>query len=349
MHEDPADFQALATENTRAWKSFLKLFFASLVAMSGAIYLLFLGVDPFDSGRLTNSPGIGIVADVPRYAAASLGRDATFNSAVIGNSHGQELDPTRLSNDRALSFIQLTVSATGPREQMAVLRWFVRHHQRIGAIVMVADAVWCTGDRSLPPISPFPFWLYDDNSAKYLLHVFQTPSLVRVWRRALLSLGVLTRTRRDGYSDYEQDPALQAREFRPNIPVGFRPAPPMVRAPEEPLPAVELLRTALADIDADVPLIVVIPPMFFSALPAAGSADADHLAQCKGALFELVGERSRGAFLDFAVDDETARNPDNFFDLKHYRSPVARLMEARIASALEALETASDRKRAPTE
>ena len=39
-----------------------------------------------------------------------------------------------------MRFVQLTVPGTGPREQLAILDFFVRHHPRIGALVIVADA-----------------------------------------------------------------------------------------------------------------------------------------------------------------------------------------------------------------
>ena len=67
-------------------------------------------------------------------------------------------------------------------------------------------------------------------------------------------------------------------------------------------------------------------------MPAAGSAEGDLTAECKGALARLVKER--GAFIDFAVDGELVRDPINFMDASHYRAGVAREIEARIVGAL---------------
>jgi hypothetical protein len=36
------------------------------------------------------------------------------------------------------------------------------------------------------------------------------------------------------------------------------------------------------------------------------------------------------------VDGEIARNPKNFMDEVHYRAPIARIIEADVASALSA-------------
>jgi hypothetical protein len=70
-------------------------------------------------------------------------------------------------------------------------------------------------------------------------------------------------------------------------------------------------------------------------LPASGDPNANLISQCKGALAEEVtSQRLRGAFLDFEVDGEIARNPENFMDGAHYRAPVARMIQARVAAAL---------------
>jgi hypothetical protein len=335
MQDDPTEASVMKPEDAHAWRRFLKLFGIALTALPAAVYLLLLALDPFDSGRLTNYSVLGVVDESPRTANVSRGRDPSFNSAVIGNSRGQMLDPERLSHDTGLSFVQLTIPGTGPREQLTVLHWFARNHREIGAIVMVADPVWCVRDPALPPPNPFPFWLYSDDTSEYLSNIFETRSLTHAWRRTLMWLGLRKRSRPDGYWDYEvgRTPA-----YRPTIPIDFTPASLSARPPEEPFPANERLRIALADLAADVPVVILVPPTFYSELPAVGTPEADRLAQCKGSLSELARGRSRGAFLDFEVDGEIARNPENFLDTMHYTSTVARQMETVVASSLRALE-----------
>ena len=101
-----------------------------------------------------------------------------------------------------------------------------------------------------------------------------------------------------------------------------------------------LLQTTLASLDSDVPLAIVVPPAFFTELPARGDSNAELIAQCKGALEEVTSRRKRGVFLNFEVDGEIARNPKNFMDKVHYRAPIARIIEADVASALSALPAA---------
>ena len=168
---------AMEADSIRVWRHFMKLFAAALVAILAVVYALILLIDPYDSGQLTGYAVFGVVDESPRTANVSRGRDTQFNSAVIGNSRGQLLDPKRLSHNTGLRFVQLTVPGTGPREQLTLLRWFIRHHRQIGAILLIADPVWCSQDPEPSLMNPFPFWLYTEDTSEYLINVFHTQSL----------------------------------------------------------------------------------------------------------------------------------------------------------------------------
>jgi len=77
-----------------------------------------------------------------------------------------------------------------------------------------------------------------------------------------------------------------------------------------------------------------MPPMIASDLPRPGTRSAARLAACKGALARFVAGRPHSNFLDFRVDDPLTRDRKNFLDPVHYRAPVARRMEQRIAESL---------------
>jgi hypothetical protein len=126
----PSSMQAVSAAG---WRGFAALFLMVFVGGSALIGLLILAIDPYDSGRFPSLGLTGIVDQNPRTASVSRGRDARFNAAIIGNSHGQLLSPARLDEATGLRFVQLTVPGTRPREQTAILDWFVRHHARIGA------------------------------------------------------------------------------------------------------------------------------------------------------------------------------------------------------------------------
>ncbi|MGB9056960.1 MAG: hypothetical protein WCC50_00470, partial [Pseudolabrys sp.] len=83
-----------------------------------------------------------------------------------------------------------------------------------------------------------------------------------------------------------------------------------------------------------VPVVLVMPPFFANNIPRTGTREAARLAACKSALARLVAARPHSNFLDFHVDDPLTRDPKNFLDPVHYRAPVARRMEQRIAESL---------------
>jgi hypothetical protein len=291
---------------------------------AGVVFALVILIDPYDSGRFGLIGIKGISDESPRTANASRGRDPRFNAAVIGNSTGQLLKPAELSQATGARFVQLTVPGTGPREQLALLHWFVRHHPRPDALVIVTDTAWCTDDPELRLLNPFPFWLYSDNDLEYLGRLFSSRALDRTVRRVQLALGLRTPSAPDGYWDYEQ---LGHAEYRP--------APSPVAPPEAAMdfPAIQPLANFLAGIP-DIPVVLVMPPVIASNLPPPDSYRSARLAICKTALAGLVAGRPHSNFLDFRVDDPLTRDQSNFLDPLHYRAQIARRMEARIAESL---------------
>ncbi len=85
---------------------------------------------------------------------------------------------------------------------------------------------------------------------------------------------------------------------------------------------------------ADTPVIVVMPPQFYTLLPAPGSPKAAEFNACKAELASRVRARARGGFLDYLTDTPIARNPENFMDAEHYRANVAQAIEKDIAAVL---------------
>ncbi len=276
-----------AAASAAGWRGFVALFLATFVGGSVLIVLLVLAVDPYDSGRFPSLGIVGIVDENPRTASVSRGRDARFNAAIVGNSHGQLLAPARIDRATGLRFVQLTVPGTGPREQVAILHWFVRHHARIGAIVIAVDRAWCTPDASPPMTNPFPFWLYGESDREYLANLFSIRSLDVGFRRVMLALGLRTPSDPAGYWDYETG---HEWNFRPAIP---NDAPGTVESmkKEFSFPAVALLADELNRLPGGVPVVVVMPPVFFTELPRPGSEDAARLDQCK----QVDRPRGRGS------------------------------------------------------
>jgi hypothetical protein len=317
-----------SSSDGQTWGRWLATFVFTSALGACVVFALVILVDPYDSGRFGFIGIKGIRDESPRTANASRGRDPQFSAAIFGNSTGQLLKPAELSQATGVRFVQLTVPGTGPREQLVVLRWFVGHHARADALVIVTDPVWCTDDPTLPILSPFPFWLYSDSAIEYLGQLFSSRALGRLVRRVQLGLGLRTPSARDGYWDYEQ---LGHGEFR-SAPPPNEPAD-IAAVGDTQFPAIERLADLIAYV-SNVPVVLVMPPMFASNLPRPGTREADRLTACKVALARLVAGRPHSNFLDFRVDDPLTRDQKNFLDPIHYRALVARRMEQRITESL---------------
>ncbi len=314
-----------------AWRRFVMIFVLIFGGGLALLFVLIIAIDPYDSGRFPSFMPTGVSDENQQTASASNGRNPIFNAAVFGNSHGMLLSPARLEKLTGLAFVQMTSPGSGPREQMLLMRWFMQHHPHIGAFVLAADQTWCTHDRAIPMLYQFPPWLYGDSNLDYLAHLLNTRAVTTAYRRVLLALGFIKPTDPDGYWDYE---AGRIWNFRPEIAPGGTLAPILSDAVDRAFPALEALDKVLADLPPDTPVIVVMPPQFYTLLPASSSHKAAELAACKAELASRVRARTRGGFLDYLTDTPIARNPENFMDAEHYRANVARAIEKDIAAVL---------------
>lgn len=319
-----------------SWRRFA----VAAVAGAAAVLLAVLGsayaIDPYDTGRSSLFEKPGVRPQGPRTAGASRGRDPAFDAAIFGNSHVQLLSPERLRASTGLPFVQLSVPATGPKEQLVMIDWFLRHHREPRVLVIGADERWCTSDPELPNDKPFPFWLYARGRLEYLRGLLRYDILEELPRR--IGYVLSARARRasaDGYWDYEpaygdlgyaSDPKLRARlaqrveNYVGNATGRF--------------PAAARLRALVAGLPPDLAVVLVFPPVYATALPSPGSPGAAADRACKSALAEAVAGHRRAAVVDWRVDRPEAHNADWFFDHTHYRQPIAMLVEKDIAGAV---------------
>jgi len=325
--------------NERRWLVWARLYLGVLLFALAATFLLILAIDPFDRGTGLALLPAGIVDESPRTANVSRGRDSRFNAAIFGNSHIQLLDPARLSRLTGLSFVQLSTPGTGPREQAALLGWFIRHHTDSGALVIGVDEQWCGQDATLPLSNPFPFWLYGGET-QYLANVLGSRSVAFAWRRIRLATGMAERTDPAGYWNYELG---RIWAFQP--PVDNRAAvdlSPRPAAKALPFPALDHIDAALGVIGTRTRVIFVMPPRHYQSLPVAHSPAADQLAACKYDLQQRASER-RGALLDFLLDSPLTRKAENFWDHDHMRMNVAQMIEQRIGEQLQGFSGTENR------
>ena len=298
----------------------------------GTAYVL----DPFDTGRSPLVLKPGVRPQGPRTASASRGRDLAFDAAVIGNSHIQLLSPERLKALTGLSFVQLSIVATGPKEQFVVLDWFLRHHTQPRALVIGADRLWCQPEFAGWNGAPFPFWLYSRSLLDYWRGLFRYEAVAQIPRRLayLLSSGA-RRARPDGYWDYEpaQTAADAANGPARRAALESRSDDYIANATGR-FPAAERLRDVVAGLPPETAVVVVVPPTYRSLLPTRGSpGDAANRA-CKAALAAAVGGRPNTAVLDWRGDRPELHDPTQFFDRTHYRRSLTEMVEREVADAI---------------
>jgi len=320
-----------STSDAGRWRRWLAAYAAASVVLGAVLAAGLLALDPYDTGRFALLPSRGVPDFGQRLAFASIARRPEADTAILGNSTIQLLDPRRLSELTGRTVVSLAVPGTGPREQLAIAEWFVRHHAE-GAPMLVfgIDAAWCTTESPVPLTNPFPFWLYGRSRLDYALDMMRFQSLEAAWRKLELLAGRGRAARRDGYHDYDTGHVWHDPEFPEPAPAAAR---AKAAAPGD-FTAPPLLRAFLAGLPAADRVVLLIVPRHESALPPEGSAAAETIAACKAAYATIAAGRPGTRLLDFLVDDAMVRADENFWDQIHYRGPVARAIEDRLAVAL---------------
>jgi hypothetical protein len=303
--------------------AFLTVFFGGI----GLIYAFLLVVDPWDTGRFPTPMPPGVSDIERRTATASRGRDPRFDSAIFGNSRTYSIGPEKLSKATGYEFVSLGTPDAGPRELTQVARYFLQFHPKPKAIVFSTDERFCDHDPSIPMRNLFPFWLYRGN-IEYLANLLSTRTVRAAQWRINLALGRVAPTDPRGYLDYE---AGKTWNFHPPAAPEAAPPPGPVKA-DASFPGIEMFDGLLAELPRETRFILLMPPLYATALPRTGTQEAADLVACKAALARRLG-RQGVAFLDYQVDDPVSRDPRNFMDMKHYRNNVARIIEDGIIGA----------------
>lgn len=319
------------------WRRLLVFYAASLLLLALILGAILLALDPYDSGRFALFDG----NDVPRFGqrltAASLGRRAGFDTAIVGNSTVQLLDPARIGAASGRAVVSLTVPGTGPREQLVVADWFLRHHPGAATrgLVFGIDGRWCRGDGRLELTNPFPFWLYSRSAVDYARHMMRLKSVEAAARKVKLLLGREAGASWDGYSDYEAGRVWDPAAVRQRLAKQTTEAKPMDEtATGTEFAAMALLQGFLARLPRSAAVVLVLPPRYHAAVPPPGSAAAARQEACRQALEALVAARPGTRLLDFLSHPVTSDDATEFWDLLHYRARVARRIEAAVAAAL---------------
>ena len=302
-----------------------------------SILALMVAVDPYDSGRFGWLGIEGVTDKIEVTADASRARDPHFDSAIFGDSTAQILNPAGLSPATGVRFVQLVAPGAHPRGHLTILDFFLQHHPRVGALVIAIDEPWCTRDPAPPPRNSFPFWLYKGSPLEYASRLFSWSAIDRLVQRIAIGLGKRQRMNPDGYWSYEEvwppgerQPVITPREQ----------SPPFTGKVSDVFPIQALLADALRRLPADVPIVLLVPPTFYTLVPPPGSLAAVEHEACTTAFKRIVAGRPHSNLIDYRVDNALTRDPANFADLIHYRAKIARKVEEGITASIRLGEAA---------
>jgi hypothetical protein len=104
------------------------------------------------------------------------------------------------------------------------------------------------------------------------------------------------------------------------------------------LPALARLDASLRELPGLPPIVLWMPPHFRNDQPPPDTAEGRNLAACKEALRDWAQRRGRAVFLDLATDTPESADPRNFLNPSHISNRYMRLLEPRIAEALNRLK-----------
>ena len=102
-------------------------------------------------------------------------------------------------------------------------------------------------------------------------------------------------------------------------------------------PVADKLREVAAGLSQDTALVVVFPPNYVNFLPPPGTEPAYRDAACKRAITEAARTHARSAIVDWRVRRPENQQASQYFDMSHYRQPIAGALEKDIARALAEL------------
>ena len=317
----------------RIWRRSAAIYLGCFVALLGGFLVAVILIDPYDTGYFPSLIGPGLVDDNDMSNPVGRGRDPHYDAGIFGNSHGLLIDPARLSPATGSRFVQLTTLGAGPREEMALIRYFLRRHADAGGLVLIADQTWCTHDPALP--NPwalagydFPYWLFGNSRWRYLAHMLSIRPWGLIRRRVLFAEGRVAPLDPAGVAEYPKSWNLALAVDTPS-------------EPDFPLngaqistqwPAIDRLEALMARLPRAVEIVVVMAPIYAGLLHGPDTRQGAELAACKVRLAGALARR--GAFLDFLVDSPLSRERANFIDLHHMTPNVARAIEPRVVDAV---------------
>jgi hypothetical protein len=193
--------------------------------------------------------------------------------------------------------------------------------------------------------------MYDDNRWNDYLYLLNIATLEITGRLIGYQLGLYReRVRPDGYQNFtppeQQYDLVKARK---NIWVSHEPqappdlAPPAL-SPEERrallFPALPWLDEALARMPGSLKVLAYMP-VHVAAQPWPGTRTAAVEAECKTRIAE-IGRRHGAKVIDWRIASPLTREDSNYWDMLHYRVPIATRIAEELGDAVRTGKTSDN-------
>jgi hypothetical protein len=327
------------------WKRLLLAGLAAAVVTS----LLVLGtvtvIDPYDVFSFSPSFDRQPITGQRGLSVAALARKSAYDSAALGSSTVELLDPVDLNTLFGGSFVNLSIWGGSAWEQNLAGQLFARHHPFARTIILGIDSYWCGGGIQ-PRMSPNQFqeWMYRETSPADIPRLFHMAALWDSWEQ----LDYIRHLRKsaaavDGFEDIFAHNEYSLKRARERIYGTPEPKPiPVIDQAEvatlsknHPYPNHVYLPEILDALPLSTAKILYFVPLHIYGLNSAGTDTVAMYEGCKSSIVEIAKRYRNILVLDFMIDSPMTRDDQNFWDRAHSQPKTGRRTMELTANVLQ--------------
>ena len=329
----------------KPWRRFAAIFVAVFAGafVCGVVFIVLL--DPYELFPFSLPIERPIISIDQRQTYAQIIRSHRFDSLIVGSSTSRTIDPSVLDRKFDARFANLSISAGIAKEQLAIIRYFLRKIGPPKVIVIGLDHVWCdrAADRAVSIAGDFPDWLYDDNRWNDLPNILNKNMIdlsVRLVRYHLKLYG--PRIQPNGYDvgdpyAWLYNPSRAREMIWGEQHLWALPASPEPDLPPEDratmtFPALAWIDEVLAQLPPTTVKILAFMPVHIAAQPWPGSQDAVNEWECKERA-AAIGRRRDATVIDMRIASPLTFKDENYWDKLHTRAEIGRMVSETIADA----------------
>lgn len=323
------------------WRRFFAVAMATAVGLAAAVYAFVAIIDPWDILPLSPAWPRAPISSNQRFSFASLARSPKFDSVVVGTSTTRLLRPAALAASFGGAFVNLSMNAATPYEQVRLLSTFRRTHRHIRTVVWGIDYLrWCEVGAKGPQYMylRFPEYMYGSSRWQNYRHVFSLYAVQEAFAQLAYMIGMRRpRFGLDGYANFLPDDrkydAAKAATYLGRLAPPANSGPDPLRDLPVRFPQLDDLRATLSSLSADTLKLVVFTPIHLGNQPMPGSEGAKAVAACKFRIVELARDIPNTRVVDFMIDSPITRPATNYWDPLHYRVGLADRIVTDLAAA----------------